>query len=537
MVHDYWRNVRSRNSWNNAGGSLLSYINADLVAINPAQFTNNDNAFWDGSRMTYGRGTTWEPFTTLDITSHEIAHGICDNLVGGSGMTYASESGAIEEGLSDIWAAVVEQASVTGKQTWLLGEDATFGIGLRDLANPHNSAQPQPNTYMNSATVPTNYWVTAGCSPDNSNDQCGVHRNSGVMNRWFFLLSQGGSGFNNGLSSTAASGAPWQVSGIGIANAATIVFRAEDSYFTAGTTYPNARTYTIQAARDIFGVNSCQEIAVTNAWNAVGVGAKFVYPSVTISGPALLCTSGTYSLSATPAGTTVTWSSDQPWILSINSTTGVATKTGNGPVTITATITTGCSSVQLSRSVHAGTATPISISVNGTNCTGYSHDISITTSGSPTSFNWYASSGNAANATVLNYGGGTASFYSNIADCYGLTVSMTNSCGVSTAGTTICVDNCFSAFKVYPNPAKDYIAIQFATYNDKAAMPDQITLYDEKTQGSSNNMKAEDIFKKLDNQGILKLDVSSLPRGVYFLHISHGRQGDKKTEKVRIVLE
>jgi bacillolysin len=49
----------------------------------------------------------------------------------------------------------------------------------------------------------------------------------------------------------------------------------EDVYMTASSTYANARSYSIQAATDLYGAGSTQVQAVTNAWYAVGVGAAY----------------------------------------------------------------------------------------------------------------------------------------------------------------------------------------------------------------------------------------------------------------------
>ena len=59
----------------------FALLNANLPVIN-SYFSNSDNAFWDGTRMIYGRGTAWEPLTTLDIVAHEITHGITDATAG-----------------------------------------------------------------------------------------------------------------------------------------------------------------------------------------------------------------------------------------------------------------------------------------------------------------------------------------------------------------------------------------------------------------------------------------------------------------------
>ena len=151
--------------------------NANLVSLG---YSNNDNAFWDGNKMTYGRGTSLPPLTTLDICAHEIGHGICQST---ANLTYSGESGAINESLSDIWGACVENWATTNKQTWLCGED--LGTAFRSMSNPKLFGQP--DTYGG-----TNWWNPTNLTWDNG----GVHRNSGVMNYWFFLLSQGGNGSN-----------------------------------------------------------------------------------------------------------------------------------------------------------------------------------------------------------------------------------------------------------------------------------------------------------------------------------------------------
>ena len=88
------------------------------------------------------------------------------------------------------------------------------------------------------------------------------------MNYWFYLTTVGGNGTND-------IGSVFSVTGIGITDAAKIVYRAESIYMTASETYANCRLHTIQAATDLFGAGSAQVIAVTNAWYAVGVGAAY----------------------------------------------------------------------------------------------------------------------------------------------------------------------------------------------------------------------------------------------------------------------
>ena len=108
MVYDYFNYAYSRKSWNNNNGPILSYVNADLQLLDPkiyGTFQNSDNAFWDENRMTYGQGSVLPPYVPLDVCAHEIAHGICETT---ANLLYSGQSGAINESLSDIWGACVE---------------------------------------------------------------------------------------------------------------------------------------------------------------------------------------------------------------------------------------------------------------------------------------------------------------------------------------------------------------------------------------------------------------------------------------------
>jgi len=186
-TYDYYFTKFNRNSVDNAGFALNSYVHTNLVAFG---YGNNINAFWDGSRMTYGDGgtsgsTTYTPLTALDVCGHEITHGVTERT---SNLVYSKESGAMNEGFSDIFGTAIEFYAKGTGGNWMIGEN--IGAAFRNMANPNQFSQP--DTYGGT------FWVnTTSCTPTNNNDQCGVHTNSGVLNFWFYLLSQGGSGTND----------------------------------------------------------------------------------------------------------------------------------------------------------------------------------------------------------------------------------------------------------------------------------------------------------------------------------------------------
>ena len=247
MTYDYFWQIHNRNSIDGNGFTLKSYLHYN---------TNYNNAFWDGQRMTYGdgNGTTFTPLTAIDITGHEIAHGLTSNT---SNLVYSNESGALNESFSDIFGVSIESFANNNSLNWVMGEDATpNGNGIRSMSNPN--AFQDPDTYLG-----TNYYT-------GTQDNGGVHTNSGVQNFWFYLLSVGGIGTND-------IGQAYNVTGLGMVNAARIAFRNNTFYLTPNSDYQDARFYAIQSAIDVFGACSPEVMATTNAWHAVGVGQVFSY--------------------------------------------------------------------------------------------------------------------------------------------------------------------------------------------------------------------------------------------------------------------
>ena len=253
-TYDYFSAVHGRNSYDNLGAAIKSYVHYDLVY---------DNAYWNGSVMTYGDGsdTYFDALTSIDVAGHEIGHAVCEKT---ANLAYQKESGAMNEAFSDIWGACIEYYAAPGKSTWLIGEDIERRAGrlaLRSMSDP--KSEGQPDTYGG-----TNWKLIECGTPTQANDYCGVHTNSGVLNHWFYILTIGKSGTND-------IGNSYNVTGINIDKAAKIAYRLESVYLSANSTYANARTYGIQAATDLYGAGSPEVIATTNAFYAVGVGSAY----------------------------------------------------------------------------------------------------------------------------------------------------------------------------------------------------------------------------------------------------------------------
>jgi len=195
--------------------------------------TNYENAFWDGSAMTFGDGaTTFYPLVSLDVASHEVSHGYTSQ---NSNLTYSGQSGGINEAYSDIAGEAAEYFN-KGTNDFLVGSDIFKANGaLRYMANP-----PQDGRSIGNAA---NY--TAGMD---------VHYSSGVYNKAFYTL---------------ATTAGWNTQ-----KAFQVFARANDLYWTASTDF-NQGACGVQTAATDLGYTVAN---VTAAFTAVGVSCGGTTP-------------------------------------------------------------------------------------------------------------------------------------------------------------------------------------------------------------------------------------------------------------------
>jgi Zn-dependent metalloprotease len=243
MTYDYYDIIHGRNSIDDNGFELNSYIHYDV---------NYANAFWDGQRMTYGDGDgTYTPLTSVDIAGHEITHGLTTFT---ADLAYSAESGALNESFSDIFGTCIENYAKPTDWNWTIGED--IGSAFRSMSNP--GIYGDPDTYFG------NNWASL-----TGGDNGGVHTNSGVQNFWFYLMVTGGSGTND-------NGDAYSLTGLGFNDASAIAFRNLTVYLTPNSDFADARFFAIQSAIDLFGACTPEVETTTNAWYAVGVGVPYV---------------------------------------------------------------------------------------------------------------------------------------------------------------------------------------------------------------------------------------------------------------------
>ena len=191
--------------------------------------TSYDNAFWDGSAMTFGDGaSTFYPLVSLDVSSHEVSHGFTEQQ---SNLTYSGQSGGMNEAFSDM-AGEAAEFYMRGSNDWKVGADIFKGTGaLRYMNNP-----PQDGSSIDNAA--------------NFTSSMDVHYSSGVYNKAFYLLAL--------------------KPGWGTVKAFQVFARANRDYWTASSTF-NQGACGVQTAATDLGFTVAD---VTAAFTSVGVSCS-----------------------------------------------------------------------------------------------------------------------------------------------------------------------------------------------------------------------------------------------------------------------
>jgi Zn-dependent metalloprotease len=243
IAYDYFDLVHGRKSWDNKNGNMT-------IVNDP---TLGNNATGGGGIITIGLGpggAANDDYNTTDIVGHEFTHSLIEASAK-LGYDAARESAALNESFSDIFGQMVERwEEQNANPDWVIGDGKGCGGGLicRDLKNP--------KTYSHPDTYNGRFWQTMNIDP---------HVNGTVQNRWFVLLSDGGSGTNSEL------GTSYSLTGIGTTKARRIAYRTLTRYLTPASDYTDARNGSIQAARDLFGPDALEVGEVIKAWCAVGL--------------------------------------------------------------------------------------------------------------------------------------------------------------------------------------------------------------------------------------------------------------------------
>ncbi|MCP8316884.1 MAG: M4 family metallopeptidase [archaeon] len=245
-TYDLYKNVFDRNSIDDKGMRLDLTVHYGV---------NYDNAFWNGSQMVFGDGDgeIFQRFTkSIDVIGHELTHGVTDYE---ARLVYWDQPGALNEHMSDVFGSLVRQYVL--KQTadqadWLIGEGLLTpninGKALRSMKEPGTAyddpligKDPQPahmKDYM-----------------DVDYDNGGVHINSGIPNRAFYLTA------------IEIGGYVWEKAG-------QTWYIALRDRLRRKSNFQSAANITFDIAGDLFGSGSKEQEAVRKGWEGVGITVK-----------------------------------------------------------------------------------------------------------------------------------------------------------------------------------------------------------------------------------------------------------------------
>ena len=204
--------------------------------------TNYENAFWDGTQMTYGDGASFfYPLSgDVDVVAHEMAHGYTSFH---SDLVYSGESGGMNESFSDINGTITEHFSEGDDADWDVGTDIfqEEGAALRYMCDP----------------------TADGVSIDHYSDYAGqdVHYTSGIGNKAFCLASRR---FSSG------GGTDTEANTEGTRRVGEAFYEANASYWTSSSTYPESCQGTMDAAAAL-GFSEEEREWLNLSWQDVGV--------------------------------------------------------------------------------------------------------------------------------------------------------------------------------------------------------------------------------------------------------------------------
>ncbi|MGH2592229.1 MAG: M4 family metallopeptidase [Anaerolineae bacterium] len=240
-VYDYFSKTFQRDGIDGQGSPIVSTVH---YGSSPQEA---ENAAWIGElqQMIYGDGgRIFQPLAFgLDVIAHELTHGVTENT---AGLIYESQSGALNESYSDIFAALVD------RDEWTVGEDIVnsppFPVPyLRSLEDPTLGGIYDPVNPLAGVGQPGHVDDYANLPLSRRGDNGGVHVNSGIPNRAAFLLAQA----------------------IGKEKLEQIYYRALTQYLTPDAGFFDAARATVRAAQDLYG--QAEVRAVRNAFSQVGL--------------------------------------------------------------------------------------------------------------------------------------------------------------------------------------------------------------------------------------------------------------------------
>ncbi|NLV32100.1 MAG: peptidase M4 family protein [Acidobacteria bacterium] len=242
-TYEMWRKVFERNSVDDRGMRLDATVHYGK---------DYDNAFWNGRQMVYGDGdgVIFGPFTrALDVIGHELAHGMVQYE---ADLVYRGQPGALNESFADVFGILVKQyrrRQTAEESDWLIGVGLFRpGVGARALRSMREPGTAYDDPVLGKDPQPGHMRDYVDTSEDNG----GVHLNSGIPNRAFCELA------------LRLGGYAWERAG-------QIWYRTLCDKLRPNSTFREACSRSVTAAGELYGPNSPEQKATRESWAAVGL--------------------------------------------------------------------------------------------------------------------------------------------------------------------------------------------------------------------------------------------------------------------------
>jgi Zn-dependent metalloprotease len=242
-TYDFYEQIYGRNSIDGNGLEIVSSVHFSRAY---------DNAFWNGSQMVYGDGSgtifaVGALTKAIDVIGHELTHGVTQYT---AGLAYHGQPGALNESFSDVFGSLLKQwalGQTADQADWLIGAGTLvpeLGPALRSMKAPGTAyrGDRQPAHMDDYRNLPDDDKPT--------NDNGGVHLNSGIPNHAFYLAA------------TAIGGKAWERTG-------RIWYTTLTERLQPETDFAAAANATVEVAAELFGAT--EQAAVRTAWEQVGV--------------------------------------------------------------------------------------------------------------------------------------------------------------------------------------------------------------------------------------------------------------------------
>jgi Zn-dependent metalloprotease len=256
-TREFYKQVLDRDSIDGRGMRLDGYAHYGV---------RYGNAFWDGREMVFGDGDgriTTDFTRSLDVVAHELTHGVTENT---AGLEYHLQPGALNESISDVFGSLVKQWSLgqtADEADWLIGADVfTPSIEADALRSMKAPGTAYDNTMIGKDPQPDHMEHFVEMPDTERGDWGGVHINSGIPNKAFYLAA------------AAIGGHAWEAPG-------QIWYQSLLASHPS-TGFQEFADITFIQAGVLYGAGSCQQQAVVEAWDGVGIrvsGQPAVAPS------------------------------------------------------------------------------------------------------------------------------------------------------------------------------------------------------------------------------------------------------------------